>query len=679
MRAFNHSISRRDFMRDGSLAAGALSVLPSPMSLFAKPIGDKSLPLGLLFGKEDLETIRSRTKHPLFEKYWQALVKMDTAGDFKFLQEEIDLHNHVRHIARAYTILEREAFVYLMSGDRRRGELAHLAVQRILEYPKWDYFIEGGKETFGLQRAPGSTIAMCLAYDWLGDVLSETERQEMLRQIGDKGCQPCYVALYGMRYPDRVKGWGFDPESTYSEERDFSRWPLILDKSNLKAVPMGALAIGLATLWGKDDRVEKWLEMVVHSYREFVKNFAADGSYNEGSSYWAYTASHLALLVEVLQRKAGLELFDAVNFPGMMEFILALQMPHKGFPRECVNFGDAGSSFESGIGFWIAKKSRDGLAQYVAENHSREHSHYALIWYDPTVRPTPPTKQEYFKHLDLDWIIARTGYQEDDLVVAMRSGGPSNHEHADRNSILLKAYGEVLLADVKHPPYDNKHPAWVLRTSPAHNTVMIDGKGHQYHDGKEGTNASLAAAKIVRKGDRGHYLFWASDATPAYSLVNEDVQSVTRTVIVFPEFPCIAVMDKLVMKTQPALFSARWHIENKDEKGQSTIGGETFIINRPFARFFAACNGANGIRILQDKVPVPEKEGIYPFVEVAAAGKAREPFLLMVGCPVKEGEANPTVEIKREQSTYRVTAVDKSKRLEFVVFDQGALPEFEVL
>jgi len=116
------SITRRDFMRNGSLAAGALSVFPATMSLFAAQQANSVLPLGLLFGREDLEAIRSRTKHPLFEKYWQSLVKMDIAEDLKFLKEEIDLHNHLRHIARAYTILEREAFIYLMSGDRQRGE-----------------------------------------------------------------------------------------------------------------------------------------------------------------------------------------------------------------------------------------------------------------------------------------------------------------------------------------------------------------------------------------------------------------------------------------------------------------------------------------------------------------------------------------------------------------------------
>ncbi|NOY60993.1 MAG: hypothetical protein GXO75_18950 [Calditrichaeota bacterium] len=669
-------LNRRDFIKTGGVAMGALSSLAAT-PLFA---GEKqtSLPLNLFFSEKDVDTIRARTKLPLFRDYWDSLLKMNIDDDRRFLSDEIDLHNHIRHLARAYTILQREAFVYLMTSDRKRGDLAHLAVQKILQYQKWDYFIEGGKDTIGLQRAPGSTISMCLAYDWMGDVLTTTERKEMLKQIGNKGCEPCYLSLYGMRYPDRVKGWGFDPASSFYADIDFSHWPIILNKTNLKAVPMGALAIGTAALLGIDDRADRWLEMVLYSYHDFVNNFEADGSYKEGSSYWNYTASHMALLVDVLQRKKGIDLFDDVNYIGMMDFILSLQMPQKGHPHECVNFGDSGGSFDSGLGFWIAGESRDGLSQHTALHHAKGHNIFSLIWYDPSVEPSPPTEQEYFKHLDLDWIIARTGYKEDDLVVAMRSGKPSNHEHADRNSVLLKDYGEVLLADVKHPPYDKKDPAWMLRTSPAHNTVLIDGKGHQYHDGSEGTNASHAAAKIVREGKRNGYVFWASDATPAYALVNEDVKSVTRTVIVFQEIPCVVVLDKLFKKKAPSTFSARWHIENKDNKGKSRTGRNSFTILRPGAKFFAVCKGSQNVKIESAKLPIPEEKGIYPYVNVSMPEKARESFLIMIGCPLKGEEQEPRINITQTDRTWHVEVSKGAKKLKLNILDNGKLPEFEL-
>ncbi len=674
----NSGITRRQFLRDSCMAGGVMAFAPGLLRMpgLGKR-GGPDVPLALLFSGEEVARLRRTVEQPVFQSYWRQLLEMDLADDRRFLEKEINLHDHLRHIDRADKILEREAFVYLITGQRKRGALAQLALQRLLEYPKWDYFLEAGVHTIGLQRAPATTIAVSLAYDWLGDLLSKAQRQEMLRQIGDKGCEPCYRSLYGMRYPDRVVGWSFDRDS-YWEERDMRRWPEILDKTNLKAVPMGALAVGAATLQGVDPRAERWWEMVEHSYRTFVNRFAWDGSYDEGGSYWDYTALHMALTVEMLARKRGTDYYDWANFPGMMEFVLALQMPHHGNPDYLVNFGDNGPGFDSAIGFWTARRSRDGLAQYAAMHHARKHSPYSVIWFDERVQATAPPAREHFKHLALDWVIARTGYELDDLVVAMRSGGPANHEHADRNSVILKCYGEVLLADIKRPPYDHRDPAWLLRTSPAHNTVLVDGQGHQYHDGKEGTNASLASAKILRIGEREGYLFWASDATHAYQLVNEDIRSVTRSVLLVPQFPCLLVVDKLHKSRNASLFAATWHAENSDGRAEMIFDGSTFAIGRPHARFYGLCGGSVPVVVRTGTHPVPKNKGIFPFIEVAATEPALEVLLLTVGCPVRSDQSNPDITLGRDGHTWKVEVALGDKRLHLFVIDTATLPEFEV-
>ena len=96
------------------------------------------------------------------------------------------------------------------------------------------------------------------------------------------------------------------------------------------------------------------------------------------------------------------------------------------------------------------------------------------------------------------------------------------------------------VADPYRPPYSFSDPSWMMRTTAGHSALLIDGQGHQYHDGAEGTNPSDARAAIVRQGERDGYLFWASDATPAYQLVLPDVQSVTRTVVMLYRLPALA-------------------------------------------------------------------------------------------------------------------------------------------
>ena len=616
-------------------------------------------PLNLMFSKKDVPRIRANTQLPIFKEYWQSLLDADVKKD----------HN-----------LMREAFIYAVTGDRKRGELARQEMLEVLKKKRWDYFLEDGKHTLGFLRAGRMTAWMSLAYDWIYDLLSPKERAEILKQIKEKGCEPCYLALYGMRYPETVKGWSFDPEQNLPYDvPDMSRWPVILGHNNFRAVISGGMALGMFALGEKDDRFTDYFEILTDSYYRFIKLINTDGSYDEGMSYCNYAMTYLIYFMEVMNRKTGNDLFDAANYLGMIDCNLALFLPHHLEPAGSVNFGDAGNSLNSAVSFWIAKKSKDGVAQYVAQNHARGHDIFSLVYYDSTLKPIPPSDKDYFRRLELDWITTRTGYGMDDLVVAMRSGPPSNHEHADRNSIILKFGGEILLTDTKHPTYDRNSPGWFLRTSPAHNTVLIDGKGHQYHNGEEGTNASKASAKILRFGERQGYVFWASDATPAYHLIDEDVKSVTRTVVVFDKIPAVIVLDKLIKNENPSNFAARWHIENSDKNGKGTFDKNSFVISRPHAKLYSVCAGSPQIQVDSDFLPLPESFGAFPFVDVASIQQTKEAFIVMAATPLEKNESLPIIKIENNTNQWTIQLTKDDQKLKLKILDQDELPEFEII
>lgn len=635
--------------------------------------------MGLLFSTEDLDTLRARVRLPLFTDFWQSQLNADVEKDRALLESKTGDQRYADMLRPISGILKREAFVFAITGDEKRADLARLAIKRALSFPYWATVKDAQDRPIGIQGGPELLISICLAFDWLGGFLTEEDHEQILPQIGDKGCQACYWALQGMLHLDDEAGWKGIPEcGDNTEHLDLSRWPTILSGTNLQAVPMTGLAMGAMVLAGKDGRVDDWVDMVVKTYHELAKAIERDGSYHEGVSYWRYATMLLALTVEVMARKADLDLYDRINYVGMMEFALGMRMPHRDHPDGGVNFGDAGGIGCSDVGLWIARRSRDGLAQHTALNSALNHSLYSLIWYDPEVKELSPTEREHFKHFDLDWIVARTGYETDDLVVAMRSGGPGNHEHADRNSVLLKAHGEVLLADVKRPPYSYTDPGWLLRTSPAHNTVLIDGKGHQYHDGEEGTNPSLASARIIREGDRGGYLFWTSDATPAYVLINEDVECVSRTVFLFPEFPALIVADKLIKSVSPSVFAARWHIENKDGKGKGCADGTGFCVERPGAKFVARCAGSETLGLTSEQLPVPQDKGVFPYIEVALERPTREACILLVGVPMKRDENDPEIGIDRTDEGWAIRVKKGTSNVEALIIDRGRYPTIQV-
>jgi len=639
-------ISRRKFMAAAGLSTGF--VLTNPIfSLRGLLAEEDSKPMGLLFSREDVPALKKKLELPLFQEFWTNMLTADLDEDRKFLAEGVEFNNQIWHIPRVCQILEREAFVHLITGESARAELARQAVQTILKFEKWDYFLEAGKYVIGLQRAPQTTKTLSLTFDWLQDVLSEEEKQEIIKQLPEKGCEPCFRSLYGMLHQDEVVGWGFDPESSFFEERDMRNWPRILSRTNLRAVPMSALGIATIFLNDRDPRTDRWMKTVKQSYYDFVDMFAPDGSYPEGTGYCRYTSEELILFLDILYRQKKQDWHDAISWQGVMDFLLMTRMPTTTHEYGHVNFGDGGHGFGSDIGFWVAKKFNDEIAQFAAINHAQRHNIFSVVWYDPKIKEKEPKGKFHYRRFDIDWVVVTTGFELDDFVVAMRSGGPANHENADRNSIILKSNGENLLVDNWHPPYSHLHPAWALRTSPAHNTVLIDGKGHQYHDGLEGTNASLAEAKVVSEKKTDDYVIVSSDATQAYGLVMDHVEQVMRTFLVIPGLKFLLVIDSLAAK-EPAVFTARWFVDNGDKMGKIQVDGDKFSIQRPLAQLHGIGKCSLDEQLTTNKFPVPEEHGVYPHLDISATKKGERVDIISAMAVSNSEAIEPVISVKQK-------------------------------
>ncbi len=683
-------LSRRDFLHLGGLALPGLALLSLPPNIaLARPnrTGEQ-LSFGLFFGEEALPILRERfTEAPMFAGVRVRMAAFDRAAERRFLTDEIDYRNTYRHLQRTSTTAQQMAFYYLMTGDEDAAALSRRAVRALMRFPRWDYFMEGGTEVIGIQRASNATLAVSLSADWLGDFVSGEERAAWIRTMGERGCEACFLTLYGMRYPDRVAGWTVDPSSAYFKENpgslDLSNWPVILDQTNLKAVPASALAVGTMAYQqqfraGEDTR--RWLEQAVYSLRTFRSLFAPDGSYEEGVGYANYATHHVAQAFHALRRCEGIDLYDVINWPGFIHFLQEMTMPTKNRPYAIVNFGDSWSGGSSTVPFWVAGRSHDPRAQWLGRSLADEHSKWSLMWYDPSIAARRPPAEPHLWQSDLDWMVARTGYEAADLVVAMRSGGPANHEHADRNSLIVKCFGEQLVADPHGAPYGHAHPAWIMRTTAGHSALLIDGQGHQYHDGSEGTNASDARAKIIRSGERDGYCFWASDATSAYRLVLPDVQSVTRTVVVFYELPALLVFDKVIKKRTPSQLQARFFGYNGDGGGHVEAGADGFLITRPGAVLRGLAHAPSGVQVRTGLLPIPEEQARrHPFAEVSTQEAQLESFPITVLLPERGegGQAAAQIDSPSE-GTYAITLHNGERTRRCRVFDTGTVPEFAV-
>lgn len=686
--------SRRDFMKLSGAATVSLA-LPAVQLRAASTTAADALAHQLVFDASALpgmrELFRDNTR---FADFRDKLLAIDRMAERRFLQSEVRYNDQLFDIVRLGNTAENMAFLYLMTGDEDAADLAAACVRTIMRFPKWDFFLEAKKLTIGVQRAPSSTVAVALVSDWLGDRISHNERGEWLRIMCERGCEPCYLSLYGIRYPERVVGWSFDPESTFLQHRpgnytDMTRRPEITQSTNLRAIPAAALAIGAVAAraqLGDSDDTKRWLEMTIHAIEAFEAVFKADGSYHEGLSYANYTTENLTQAITVLQRSGDADLRNIVNWVGYNDYLLHCSLPTHIDPYGIVNFGDNGNPqtgekgrvTRSAVPYWVAKQTQSERAQWVGNHLSGGADKWSLIWHDSQLKEQAPPEGNQLWRSELDWMVARSGFGVDDLVVAMRSGGPANHEHADRNALIVKCYGEQLVTDPNRPPYSFADPAWSMRLTHAHSAVLIDGRGHQHHNGVEGTNASNAYSRIVRIKDEPEYCWWISDATQAYRLVDVEIKSVVRSVLVLYDAPVVLVADRVTKWEKPSRVQARFFGYNWDGQFQHAISKNGFTMQRPTATLHAQVQSAQPAAIRAGKLDIPEERALrHPFIEVDT--ESAMATTLVAALAISRSGASPAqVDMQQIGNGFAVQVRTDSKTFLCKILEDDILPVFEV-
>ncbi|HLP15001.1 MAG TPA: hypothetical protein VK470_02015, partial [Bacteroidota bacterium] len=202
----------------------------------------------------------------------------------------------------------------------------------------------------------------------------------------------------------------------------------------------------------------------------------------------------------------------------------------------------------------------------------------------------------------------------------------------------------------------------------------IDGKGHQYHNGHEGTNASWAFARILSYDASPKQMSLTSDATDAYQLVNDDVQRVVRSVL-FLKPEVFIILDSVSMNTSTPKVQARFQVFNDDKHGSVAATGSEFRIDRPGVSLLCRVQAANAFTVRTGKLALPEDLGIYPYAEVESSGAQAHQILTV--CTVQQGDApHGRLEITRDQSRWSVNGTHGPMRVAITIDASGEIPRF---
>jgi hypothetical protein len=410
---------------------------------------------------------------------------------------------------------------------------------------------------------------------------------------------------------------------------------------------------------------------------EFSTMYGSDGSYDEGVSYWVPTTLDVAVFAEVLWRTLGIDDRGLLNYPGTIRYALTMTLPRAAGPAaplppryDIVNFGDANGSVEISLAAWVARTRGDPVSQYLARDVGEAKYHYGLLWYDDAAPAALPETVLLDNRMLNDLVVSRSGWGPDDGVVALRSGGPQNHEHADRNSVIFKAHGDRLLHDPFEASYSRHLEKWKLRLTTAHTAMLINGKGHHYIEGTEGTNASDAFARVTAFATGPGWMAVTSDATDAYQPVVPDVTRVERT-LVFLKPDILVFLDRLDFSSRPASVQARFQVFNEDGLGTGSAEGTAFAIGRPHASLKGRVAAAGAVTIRTGKVDIAPKEGIFPFVEVDG-GPSLSHIILTVCTAAPAGGRHGVLDISRRGSSWRVSGSHLGRPVDVVLDTAGA-------
>lgn len=399
------------------------------------------------------------------------------------------------------------AFVYLVSGS---SDVGANAKARLLHIASWN---PNGATSYDIQDQVHRYIALCsaMAYDWLYDLLSPTERAEIKTMIKSR----TQTMVNDMVVAHSIQKTPYDPHG----------W-----------TGVGFIGVIAVAMLNDIPEAEQWFRDVVPAYINILPPWGGeDGGWGQGTGYWQFSSFSNKQFMDILLAASGFNLYDKAY--SRNEGMYPLYAFPVGSPKG--NFGDDSEQVPgtSAVTLYnrLAQMSGDPRLKWAAEaigtGPSTELNNY--FYGDGSLAARPPMdlpNSRWFQ--DVGQVAMHSElYDPDRISLYFKSTpyGSFSHSHANQNGFVLNAYGESLAIDSGfYDSYFSDHDQYFAKQTFASNAITLDRKQGQpiddiTADGKiEGFvtsrdfdatsgEASAAYAGKLAKADR-HIIYVRPDA-----------------------------------------------------------------------------------------------------------------------------------------------------------------------
>ena len=230
----------------------------------------------LLLTTEALRRIEQMaSKEPLLER----LVQVQRAGARAMVSQprvRYEIPDGKRLLAQSRKCLSRVtamALAYRLSGDRRLAEAAVREMETAARFKDWNpsHFLDTAE----------MTAALAFGYDWLFDVMTESQRSTIREALIDKGLKPG-LSVYRSR-----KWW----------TRGDNNWNQVCN---------GGMILGASAIAETDpDVAAEVIRFAVASMPRGLSVYRPDGAYPEGPGYWQYGMEYTCTTCRAILESAG--------------------------------------------------------------------------------------------------------------------------------------------------------------------------------------------------------------------------------------------------------------------------------------------------------------------------------------------------------------------------------------
>ena len=602
-------------------------------------LGDE-VAVGLLAGPEEFQRIRETMHTGMMGQLWRRF----EASVKGALSDNTSVHP-LGDVALAAAILRRDDWA--ASAIDGALAIAHKPVG------EWIHPEAGCMTLTGMHHAQ----QLCLVVDWLWPLLNRDQREALLGALIAKSVENLRPTPDGLR--DESDGRGqllfarrldkADPHCLHRFPGQANNWDMWFASGLYMAACLAERA------WLKPDpswpklewgnyydagyeldaaRVKRWKAIATERIQAVLATqLGPDGDYAEGLSYAGYGGRALILALTSLARTGGGNLFNpsALAFPrwARTQFVADL-------PFGAANFNDSliRATMPAEVLAHLARQAGDPELQgYVLE--AIEHSdgkvgHLGIVGFDPALASRPVVLPNATCFRFSGTVIWRTAQGRDGVFFALKSGTYGGaHQHRDRNTIFLSAYGEHLIVDTGDSRYV-KPPAPEFADTVAHNCVLVDGRG------QVGDNERPVNGAIVEHVDEGGWSTALADAAACYEGL-----SACRRRAVFVRPDLLVLSDRVEGPCERLTWLLQGY--NADGAASWTCEGNGAVLHRPQARlhvFFA--QPPESFRVV-----AATQDGAHKGVlRLASVFKGREVTAVLV--PSRQGEPEPTAERNRD-------------------------------